>query len=206
VRDLLSYGVVVVLVILTTAAVLLLAWLTSLTLEQAAAISVIVNTSIAALVWNEAREERVLERRPFILVEVNDPDEQHMGPSIHRATSRLNIRNVGKSAAANVKVAFSVPLRDQQNQAIMENPSLRDGIRFLGPGVRMSIGLEEDFSFGIGLHAQTPYRPGEPRPLMNPATVDVQTSYRDPVSGREYSDSFVLDVAPQVFGWQVSTE
>src|SRR5215216_6358317 len=96
------------------------------------AISTIVYVYLTNRVLREAKEEREMRRRPFVLVDFS-PREGRNGT----VTSNLRIRNLGDSPATRVKLTFDSVVRDIDDQDVLENPVLRDGIAFLPPGVAM---------------------------------------------------------------------
>jgi hypothetical protein len=202
----LTYEVILSVVCVTTVGIIALVIVSGITLEHGTYIAVIAYTSLTALLINETREDRLSQRRPLIVVDIDDPAEEEVGRILHRPGPRLNVRNRGLGAATMIKLGFSERLLDRDEKPLAENPVLRDGIRYLGPGQKLSIALEKNFWFVLGVNAQTPYRSGDPPPPTNPATVCVTSSYSDPSSRRTFHEEFVIDVAPEVFGWSLSDD
>ncbi len=170
-KPFLTYEVVIGTTLVMTLVVAGLVLFTRATLLDGTYVALIAYTCLTALLWNEAREDRLTQRRPFIGVDIDRPTQRQLMPQgVARPLPLLTIRNWGQGAAIDVKVAFDQVLPDARGQDIAQNPSLREGIPYLGPGQRMSIGLEENFWFGLGIAAQTPYREGE-TPLTCPQCV-----------------------------------
>ncbi len=207
VRKFTTYEAVSVTTLLMTLAVVTWVLISNATLLDGTYVALIAYTCLTALLWNEAREDRLTQRRPFIGVDIDYPTQRQLTPEgVARPLPLLSIRNWGQSAAIGVKVAFDQVLPDASGQDLAQNPSLRDGIRCLLPGQRMSIRLEENFWFRLGIAAQTPYGENEEPPPPNSATVSVTTCYTDAISLRSYGETYVIDIAPHVFGWRFEAD
>jgi len=207
VRGVLSYRLLVGAVFATTVVLLALVaggWL--LDAASGTFLAVVLYTTLTAILIIETREDRLSQRRPYVVVDVDDPSRHAREHAFGDHDSRLNIRNRGQAAAVDIKVTFDKPLTDVNGKPVVENPTLREGIRYLPPGQTMSLLLEDNFWFGIGIEAQPWRRPDDPVPPQNPATIKVTCSYHDPSTARRYAETYDLDVAPFVFGWKVSTD
>jgi hypothetical protein len=196
-----DYQLLLVSGVVATCLIFIVIAITGLQIEEGTFIAVLLNSLIAGLLLNEAHEERVEQRRPFVVVEIRDPDSSMVGATVDRPTPRLYVRNLGNGAATSVRVEFNWKLEDRAGKSLAQNPMLANGIPYLGPGTGLYIYLEKNFWFEIGVFPQIPYQPGTTPPPQQLALVDVTTRYTDLVTKREYSESFKLDAAPEVFGW-----
>lgn len=204
----LNYPTLVVAAVLPPFVLLALRW-ANLGVDNASAtlIAVVLYLPLTALLFVEAREDRLTQRRPYVVVDVDDPSRggSDVPDSFYEPGPRLNIRNLGQTAAADVKVRFNNTLNSEDGEDVSGNPSLRDGFALIAPGQTWSLPLEKNFWFGIGIEAQPWFQEGETPPPTQPATITVSLSYRDATTNRTYRETHRLDVAPFVFGWSSSS-
>lgn len=166
--------------------------------------------SVALTAWLvfEGHEDRLTRDRPFVFVDFLSVGLiEGSGAREYQAVHELSlrIRNEGRSPAVDIHIVPTLRLLDRDGSDVLENPVLREGLSFLGPGQAMSTELYED-TVTDQLYEQAPtYLEGEKPPPPRPLRVAWRVEYREGITGRRYSEAFTVDLNVGHYGWTTST-